>query len=634
MSSRYADLYLTESRDHLNAANAALLELERSPNATGPLEALFRAVHTVKGMSGVMGFGPVGELSHQMESVLAAIRDGATRLDADTLAVLFDATDALERAIAASVTGSDATPWTNEVLARLRGLVGACAPASSAAGLPRQSLPESMAAEALDVDVCLLADTSLPGARALLVLQRARSLGDIVAVAPPETAFLEPGFAGTFSFRLTTEARDADVERSVRAAGHVDRVALRRRSSPREVATPEASARGVDAWDAGHAHAPLERFVRIDLRRLDAMMNLAGELVIARSRLAQLASPYRDAELQDTMDQASRLIGDLQASILSTRMVPVWQVFDRFPRMVRDAARDAGREVVFEIVGREIELDRSLLEQIGDPIVHLLRNAVGHGLESPEERVAAGKPPAGRLILSAVRESSAVVIRVVDDGRGVDRAAVLMRAKAMNLVDADRETLSDDELLRHIARPGFSTAREVSALSGRGVGIDAVITRVRALGGALELRTRSGEGTTVSLRLPVTLAVIPALLALVGPETYALPLTHIRETIKLREDVCSTVRGRRVLLLRDEVLTLRALREVVGLPARDEAGGQVVVLEGAERRTGLIVDQILGQQEIVVKPFDPVRGASACFSGATILADGRPALIVEVSSLI
>ncbi|MEP7344966.1 MAG: chemotaxis protein CheA [Gemmatimonadaceae bacterium] len=637
MSSRYADLYLTESRDHLTAANAALLELERSPRASEPLDALFRAVHTLKGMSGVMGYAAVGELSHEMETLLAAIRGGERALDPDALALLFDAADALERAVGVSVGGDEAAVDTTAVVARLRAAgVDDVVVVPFALDLKRPRLPDAIEADATDLQVRLASDAPLPGARALLILQRARTLGEIVAVSPDESSFLFPAFDGEFAFRMVTSAADADLERTIRGSGYVDRISVRRRTASLAAADSVGGGgeRRGDAWDTDRANAALQRFVRIDLRRLDAMMNLTGELVIARGRLAQLAAEHRDSVLDDTIDHASRLIGELQTNILASRMVPVWQIFDRFPRVVRDAARDVGKLIDFEILGREIELDRSLLEQVGDPLVHLLRNAIDHGLEGPEEREAAGKPRVGRLTLSTTRESAAVVIRVTEDGRGVDRDAVLRRAKVLGFVDVERESLSDDELLRMIARPGFSTAERVTSLSGRGVGIDAVVTRVRALGGALELKTVRGEGTSILLRLPVTMAIIPALLARVGSETYALPLTHIRETLQLTEHVRRAVRGRDVLVLRDEVLTLRHLRAVVGLPARDEPGGQVVVLEAAERRTGLVVDQLLGQQEIVVKPFDAVRGAVQCFSGATILADGLPALIVEVSNLI
>jgi len=290
--------------------------------------------------------------------------------------------------------------------------------------------------------------------------------------------------------------------------------------------------------------------------------------------------------------------------------------------------------VDFVVDGQEIELDRSLLDEIGDPVVHLLRNAIDHGLEMPDERMMAGKSPAGRLSLTAARDRSAVVIRVTDDGRGIDRDRVLARAVEMGLIESGKQELTDDEVVRLIARPGFSTARQVTDLSGRGVGIDAVHTRVRALGGTVDIRSTRGRGTAITVRLPVTLAIVRALLARVGDETYAIPMTHVNETAQLEIDTIRQVKGRDVLVVRNDVLPLMHLRDVVGLPRRDAGGGQVVVLEVADRRAGMVVDELTGQQEIVIKPFDAVKDGLSMFSGATILGDGVPALILDVSSLL
>jgi two-component system chemotaxis sensor kinase CheA len=316
-------------------------------------------------------------------------------------------------------------------------------------------------------------------------------------------------------------------------------------------------------------------------------------------------------------------------------MVPVWQVFDRFPRLVRDAAHSVHKQVQFVVEGKEVELDRSMLDEVGDPIVHLLRNAVDHGIEPPDVRRAQGKPEAGRLVLSAARDRSAVAIRVTDDGRGIDRSRVLARARENGLVEEGKAELSDDELLRLISRPGFSTADTVSDLSGRGVGIDAVYNRVRSLGGSVDIRSVPGEGTTVTLRLPLTLAIVRSLLARIGDETYAVPMTHVNETVELQPSILRSVQGREVLMLRNDVLPvlrLRGLMQYDGAPPRGLE--QVVVVEVAERRAALVVDALIGQQEVVVKQFDGVRGALASFSGATILGDGAPALIIDVSSLL
>jgi two-component system chemotaxis sensor kinase CheA len=324
----------------------------------------------------------------------------------------------------------------------------------------------------------------------------------------------------------------------------------------------------------------------------------------------------------------------MQDEIMRCRMVPVAQVFDRFPRLVRDAARGLHKEVSFTVEGQESELDRSMLDEIGEPVMHLLRNAVDHGIEMPAEREAAGKPREGSLKLMISRERSAVTIRVSDDGRGIDRAKVLAKARTMGLVLSTVKALPDEELVRLISRPGFSTAERVTDLSGRGVGIDVVLTRVRALGGSVEIKTVTGEGTTVTARLPLTLAIVRAMLAKVGEETYAVPMTHVTETVELDAASVRTVRGREAIVLREDVLPVVRLRNRLSLAASAAPMQQVVIVEVGERHAALVVDELAGQQDIVVKQFDPVRGGMALFSGATILSDGAPSLILDVGSLL
>jgi len=385
---------------------------------------------------------------------------------------------------------------------------------------------------------------------------------------------------------------------------------------------------------AGAAARPT-RQVRIDLQRLDTLMNMIGELVIARGRLLDLAARHGDPALDEAVALAARLIGEMQDEVMLSRMVPVGQVFDRFPRLVRDAAHGLGKQIVFTVEGNDIELDRSMLDEIGDPVVHLLRNAVDHGIETPEQRRAAGKPASGSLVLSVSRERSTVLVRVEDDGKGIDRERVLARAKELSFVDKDKASLSDEELMRIIARPGFSTAERVTDLSGRGVGIDVVMNRVRAMGGAVEMRSVPGRGTAVTVRLPHTLAIVRALLARVRDEVYAVPLAHVNETVELDARSVRRVQGREVMLLRDDVLPLIRFDELLRLGASGAgARHQVIVLEVGERRAGLVVDELTGQQDIVVKQFDPARESLALFSGATILGDGAPALIVDVGSLL
>ena len=545
---KYAALFQSESREQLSTMNEELLALERAPTASEPVSAVFRAVHSMKGMSATMGYATVTALAHELESLLDRVRHAEIPVDRTVTDALFAAVDALERAVEIEVAGGSA---------------------------------ESSAAPALD---------------------QLRALARDRASAPRALTTQEFALPSTQEFPVPT--------------------------STQEFAIPGAAPTSV-------AKGP--RTIRVELRRLDGLTNLAGELLVARGRLTDVAHEIASPALDEALAQASRLISDLHEEIMASRMVPVGQVFDRFPRMVRDAAHSLGKEIELTLNGREIELDRSMLDEVGEPMVHLLRNAADHGIELPDVRERAGKPRAGQLTLTVTRERQMVTMRVHDDGRGIDRTQVLARARAEGLVDAAVEALDDEQLVRIIARPGFSTAEKITDISGRGVGIDVVLTRVRALGGSVEIASKPGEGTTVTLRLPVTLAIVRALLARVDGEMYAVPMTHVRETVELRQAARRRVQGREVMLLRDEVVPLLQFREVVGLPearfVSADGSTQVIVIESDGRRTGLVVDEFAGQQDIVVKGFDGVRDGLALFSGATILADGAPALIVDVSSL-
>lgn len=644
-SAQYAELFLTESREHISAINHSLLELERGAGGRDePVGAIFRAVHTIKGMSATMGYTSVASLSHELETLLDSMRRGARAVDEPLMELLFQSADVLERAVEGAVHGRSDAAEVEGVVARLRaeGDPGSGRASSAvrvvADGAWTASAPEG---EGLLVRIRLVQNTPLKGVRAFLVVQAARQLGDLVACSPSLEAMQADAFDHDFALRLLTAHSRDNVGDALRKAGEVDDVRLGE-DEPAEIpqqttefSVAELAGASTSVISSVEPEVRKQRSVRIDLRRLDNLMNLIGELVITRGRLVQLAGASDDPALAETVAQASRLVADLQDEIMTSRMVPVWQMFDRFPRLVRDAARSVDKQVEFVIEGKEVELDRSMLEEVGDPIMHLLRNAVDHGIEAPAVRIAKGKPAAGRLTLSALRDRSAVAIRVSDDGQGIDREKVLARARESGLVDATKADLSDDELVRIIARAGFSTAERVTGLSGRGVGVDAVYNRVRALGGSVDIRSVQDEGTTVTLRLPLTLAIVRSLLARIGDEIYAVPMTHVSETVELRPAIQRSVQGRDVLMLRDEVLPLVRLRSVVDFAGEAARGReQVIVVELAERRAALVVDALIGQQEIVVKQFDGVQAARSLFGGATILGDGAPALILDVSSLL
>ncbi|HEY6107841.1 MAG TPA: chemotaxis protein CheA, partial [Gemmatimonadales bacterium] len=553
--SQYADLFLAESREHLSACNQLLLQWERAPASAEPLGGLFRSVHTVKGMAATMGYARVADLAHRMENLLDRLRKGVAAPSGDMLQLLFRGIDLLEKSIGLAVAGReqdvDVAGLGTELDLAAQARAGSSAPAGKAtrgrrsgraaaapppAGLPIADAPVEASSPGRLVSIALRAEAPLKGGRALLVLRRARELGPVAHVSPPEAAFESDDFDGRFTFRLDAAVAAVEIERALVRAGDVERVA---------VSEPDAAAgRGEGAG------ADRSRHIRVDLRRLDRLMDLIGELVTARGRLNQLAVERRDPAVDDMAIQISRLSSDLQSEIIQARMTPVWQVFDRYPRLVRDLARQLDKQVALRVEGKEIELDRAILDELGDPLVHLLRNAVDHGIEAPAERRRRGKAAEGEIVLAAVRERASVTISIADDGRGIDRRRILEKAKRDGIVDAHLESLTDDQLLRVLARPGFSTAEAVTSVSGRGVGIDVAMTKIRALGGTIEVQSEVGRGTTFVLRLPVTLAIVRALIADVGGERYALPLTYVAETVEFGTVPITTVEGREAMVLR------------------------------------------------------------------------------------
>src|SRR6058998_2060626 len=618
--SQYAELFLAESRAHLSACNQLLLEWERSPANLAPVGGLFRAVHTVKGMAATMGYARVTDLAHRAENLLDLVRRGGRPATDDLLQLLFRARDALEQAVELSVVGREDEIDVAEVVADLEGAAAHLGPHPLAPS-PRSGEGERggevpPVAVGRLVQVTLRAEAPLKGGRALLVIKKAQAVGPVQAVTPPESAFEADEFDGRFSFRIGGAAGVAEIERAVRAAGEVEHVTV----GGEELlpAAPETKS----------------RHIRVDLGRLDGLMDLIGELVTVRGRLNELAAYARDPAIDDVAIQVSRLSRELQAEIIQARMTPVWQVFDRFPRLVRDLARELGKQVAFRVEGKEIELDRAILDELGDPLLHLLRNAVDHGVESQAERRRRGKKPEAEIVLAAVRERASVAISVSDDGRGIDRKRILERAKRDGVVDPHAEALTDDQLLRVLARPGFSTAEAVTSVSGRGVGIDVAVTRIRALGGSIEIRSVEGKGTTFVMRLPVTLAIVRALIAGVGAERYALPLTYVAETVEFGVQATTIVEGREAIVLRDRVVPLVHLRRLLGVSGDAPTRCPIIVLEMGERTSGVVVDGMLGQQEIVVKGFDAPQGTLPVFSGATIMGDGVPALILDAGGLL
>ena len=623
--SKYAALFLAESREHLNACNGSLLEWERAPASVEPVDRLFRAIHTIKGMAATMGYTGVAQLAHSAENLLDALRHARVSATPSVFQLLFRAVDTLGGAVEGVAAGSEAeadggliaeldaaaagaTPGTAEVPAGE-------APAAPTPGEPR-SRRASDAPRSRPVQVTIRPGAVMRGARAALVLRRAEGLGVVSGLRPPAAQLERDEFDGRFFFRLQTKLPDVEIVAALGSVGEVEAVQVE-----------EAAA---EADGAGHG-----RQIRVDLRRLDALMKHVGELVVAKNRLTALSGEAADPTLSELSERIARLVSAMQTEVLAARMTPVGEVFDRFPRLARDLSRDLGKRIRFDMEGEEIELDRSILDEIGEPLLHLIRNAADHGIEPPEQRVSAGKSAEGRILLSATRERNTVALRVVDDGRGIDRERILAKARHEGLASAEVDTLTDDLLVRVLARPGFSTAKSVSGVSGRGVGVDVAMTRVRALGGTLEVRSELGRGSTFLIRVPLTLAIVRALLAEAGGERYAVPLAYVAETVEFDRRAVTSVRDREALVVRDQVIPTVHLRDLVSATSDAKSGRQpTVILEVGERRTALVVDALLGQQDIVVEPFDAPRGMPPFVGGATILADGKPALILDAAALL
>jgi two-component system chemotaxis sensor kinase CheA len=607
--SKYAALFLAESREHLSTCNLLLLEWEREPSATEAVGGLFRAIHTIKGMAATMGYTGVADLAHRMESLLDGLRQGRVAAGSGVFQLMFRSVDALSKAVESAAGGAETADegLVAELDAAATSGVAEPAPTRKKAAEPAPSRP---------VQVTIRPDAIMRGARASLVLRRAESIGSVSGVRPPAAQLEREDFDGRLFFRLATRATDEEIRAALRSAGDVQSV-------------------GFEEPGAEEAAAVRGRQIRVDLRRLDTLMKQVGELVVAKNRLGVLALNGADRELGEVSDRISRLVSAMQSEVIAARMTPVGEVFDRFPRLVRDLGRDLGKRIRFDMEGEEIELDRSILDEIGEPLLHLVRNAADHGIELPDERIAAGKPAEGRILLSATRDRNSVALRVSDDGRGIDRKAILVKAQREGLMGPGVDPANDDTLLRVLARPGFSTAAAVSGVSGRGVGVDVAVTRVRALGGTLDVRSEVGRGTSFIIRVPLTLAIVRALLADAAGERYAVPLAYVAETVEFDPRGVTAIRGREALVVRDRVIPTVHLRELVGRrngAARPRA--PTVILEIGERRTALVVDALRGQQDIVVEPFDAPRGMPPFVGGATILADGAPALILDAAALV
>jgi two-component system chemotaxis sensor kinase CheA len=597
-SSKYIALFGAESREHLQQCNTHLLAWERDPNADESIQGLFRNVHTLKGMAAALGFSRLANLAHAFEHVLSAVRDGGIASTPELIQIAFRAVDKLEQGVSLALDGRDEALDDQQLAAELstwsRPTTGTY-PAPAVRPGPAAPSPEP---GGVVIKVKLKAGTHMPGARAALILQRAASLGSVSSITPPVVSWSSDSFTGDFACRIATGEADDSIRSRLSEAGDVAQITISRAGQAAAVSEPQ-------------------RQVRVEL---DKLVRLSGELSVAGHRLVARLAATADADVQTEALRLERQLADLQEQVLRTRMAAVGEVFQRFPRAVRDLARQLDKKVRLDIEGADIELDRAILDELPDILLHLVRNAVDHGLETPADRKKVGKTAEGVLRLRARRDRNTVVLTVMDDGRGIDPELVRARARELGW----NEEAEGVDVLRILGRQGFSTKKHVTDVSGRGVGIDAVLHRVRSLGGAADLKSSPGAGTTINLRLPLTLAIVPALLVAVGEERYAVPLGFVSETTRLSlpadNGAVLEYRGRKLPIL--------------NLGGKKMEARPGVILEVSGRQGALLVDTLLGQEDVVVHPVDAPRGLPGWVNGATILADGKPALILDPTALV
>ena len=682
MDNQYMDMFLDESHEHLQSLNEGLLRLEENMEEIGAVNDIFRNAHTLKGMSATMGFAKIAELTHEMEDVLDLVRKEQLKLNEDIMDTLFKCLDSLEQMVDSVGNGeAEDVVDVSDLVAKLSSISkGSPAPAAAAPAAASSSAPAAGGAGAgtdLDLDeidldvmkkakeagmhmfhvkVTLMETCVLKAARSVMVMHALDEVGDVIKSIPPAEDLEQEKFERSFDVVVATGADAQAVQNAVDSVSEIEDVLvelldpdkLGKSEAPAPAAAPAAAAPAATAAApaakkeaAKPAAAPAKKqhqsqSVRVDIEKLDTLMNLMGELVINKVRLEQIGQTHRLSDLMETLEQMDRVTGDLQNIVMKVRMVPVSAVFNRFPRMVRDVSKELGKEINLTIEGEETELDRTVIDEIGDPIMHLLRNSLDHGVESPDAREAKGKSRTGEVGLIARHEGNNVVIMITDDGAGIDANKIRRKAVEKGMVtQSEADSLDDADAVRLIFLPGFSTAEQITDISGRGVGMDVVRSKIEALSGHVDVETHIDEGSVFKIKLPLTLAIIQAMLVRVQEEMYAIPLTSIDSTINIEPSDIQTVQNKEVIVLRGEIIPIIRMEEALQVPHKKDSDEHfVVVVHAGEAKAGIVVDNLIGQQEIVIKTLGNLFAGLKLFGGATVLGDGRVALILDVATMI
>lgn len=656
--SKYLKMFISESQEHLQKIDNLLLVLEKNPEDRGSIDNLFREAHSLKGMAASMGFPGLAQISHRLEDFLDVFRQGGGTVGKGVVDILFEGLDLLKRGIEGIAGGGSPDIDSGAFLRKLESFstaeAGKAAPSVhlppegvAAAPVAVKGEEERILKEAqerglglLNLHINIAEDAPLPTARAYITLKKLKDLGELVKASPDFEEIKKGKFKGALFALLATAKGPPQIKRTVATYPDIAAVEV----SPFLPSPPPSGPLRPEPVEAAKPPVPpmppsLKRslMMRVEARLLDDLIDSVGELIIAKSGLVDQFKGIPSRPLKEGMDRLESLIGSLHQQALKLRMMPIELIADRFPRAVRDLARKKGKEVDLEIVGRDIELDRAILEELPDPLLHLLRNSIDHGVEDPEERVRLGKPPIGTIRLEALREKEFVLIKVSDDGQGMDPAQIRRLALERGIISKEQyDTMSDEDSLYLITLPGFSTAREVSEVSGRGVGMDVVKTAVEALRGSLLIESQLGVGTTVTLRLPLTLAIIQVLMVKIGAETYAIPLSRVLRTIEVSPRMVQRSQKQELIALEEGLVPLFRLDRLLGYPLQAGDGRlprPAVLAERRGKTVGLVVDGLLGYREAVVKPLGKALKGVRGFAGVTILGDGSLILILDLNTL-
>lgn len=652
---QYLEMFIEESKEHLQACSEHLLELEKNPDDLAIVGEIFRSAHTLKGMSATMGFEDLADLTHKMENVLDAIRNEKIHVTPEILDVVFESVDHLEEMVMDIANGGDGKRDVSSTVAQLKRIelgeeaipevVATVAAPVVESVLEYDSFEQTVITQsaeqgfnAFEISVTLREDCLLKAARVFMVFEILEKDGDVIKSSPSVEKLEDEQFDQQFYVAFVTKTTAEDMQKKLMKVSEVDEVIVttidQRKFSEKvfeaqqevaatatavaEVAaiptnTPAAKAEPVakpakeaTPSKADKNHAPVgNKTIRVNIERLDILMNLFEELVIDRGRLQSISTEVNHGELNETVERMSRVMGDLQTIILTMRMVPVETVFNRFPKMIRQLSRDLNKKINLEIIGAETELDRTVIDEIGDPLVHLIRNSVDHGIENPTARRAKGKPEEGTVVLRAYHSGNYVFIEIEDDGAGINREKVLAKAISKGIVTQEQSySMSDKQINELILASGFSTADVISDVSGRGVGLDVVKTTIESLGGNISIESTQDVGSIFSIQLPLTLSIISVMLVEIEKEIYAIPLSSIIETSIIRSSEIMNAHNQKVIDFRGKVVPLVFLEEIFEVPRQehqDEEFHSVVIVRKGEKLAGLVVDSFIGQQEIVLK---------------------------------